>query len=227
MRTWQQFLEQKQVNEMQIDSLYAKAHVAVEIVKLYQPDLLNNIATIANLASGAYGVYNSGENQKIIPAQLQQSLIYYGRVTKHNLDNIPKKTLMQYYPGIQETEIQESDTIHVNVARIMREAGSDFEAIMEIAATIIHECTHESERETTGSTSEAGPVAAEHRFMAWVEQNQGMLMSRFQELQGDTVGPKGQLPGLQAAMKTPGTMPSPSVQSQPYTADYLRTPGSS
>jgi hypothetical protein len=34
----------------------------VDLVKLYQPNLLEKISVIANLASGAYGIYNSGEN---------------------------------------------------------------------------------------------------------------------------------------------------------------------
>lgn len=192
MRTWKEFLEV--TDERQLDQLYSKAHIATQIVGMYSPRILDNISVIANLASGAYGVYNSGENQKILPKDVETNLIYYGRVNKRTLDNIPKKTLMQYYPNIPQTAIRESDTIHVNVRRIMQEKGSDFEAIMEIAATIIHEATHEMERETTGTTSEVGPVAAEHKFMQWAIQNKNMLMSRFQELQGDVVGPAGSLP---------------------------------
>ena len=192
MRTWQEFLEA--TDERQIDQLYSKAHIATKIVGMYAPRILDNIAVIANLASGAYGVYNSGENQKIIPRDVQNNLIYYGRVNKRQLDNIPKKTLQQYYPNMPANAIRESDTIHVNVRRIMQEKGSDFEAIMEIAATIIHEATHEIERETTGTTSEAGPVAAEQKFMQWAMQNKNMLMSKFPELQGDVIGPPGSLP---------------------------------
>jgi hypothetical protein len=192
MITWQEFLEA--TDERQIDQLYSKAHIATEIVNLYNPRILDNIAVIANLASGAYGVYNSGENQKVIPPEVQNNLIYYGRVNKQQLDNIPKKTLQQYYPNIPANSIRESDTIRVNVRRIMQEKGSDFEAILEIAATIIHEATHEIERETMGTTSEAGPVAAEHKFTQWAMQNKNMLMSRFPELQGDVIGPAGSLP---------------------------------
>lgn len=186
MRTWKEFVEQ-------IDQLYSKAHIAVEIVKLYNPHLLENIAVISNLANGAYGVYNSGENQKIIPKNVESYLIYYGKVNRRNLDLIPKRTITQYFPNIAN-QVKESDTIHVNVRRIMQESGSDFEAIIEIASTIIHEATHEIERETTGTTSEQGPVAAEHKFMSWVEGSKSMLMSKFPELSGDVVGPKGSVP---------------------------------
>lgn len=192
MITWKEFLQN--TDARQLDQLYSKAHIATEIVKLYNSRILDNIAVIANLASGAYGVYNSGENQKILPKDLETNLIYYGRVNKRQLDNIPKKTLMQYYPQMQLNSIKNSDTIHVNVRRIIQEKGSDFEAIMEIASTIIHEATHEIERETMGTTSEAGPLAAEHKFLQWVNSNKAMLMSRFPELQGDVVGPAGSLP---------------------------------
>ena len=193
MRTWHEFIQA--VDERQIDQLYSKAHIATEIVKMYNPRILNNISVIANLASGAYGVYNSGENQKVVPKDVESNLIYYGRIDRRSLNNIPKKTLMQYYPQLPQDAIKTSDTIRVNVRRIMQEAGSDFEAIIEIASTIIHEATHEMERETTGTTSEVGPVAAEHTFINWVKQNRNTLMSRFPQLQGDVVGLAGVLPG--------------------------------
>jgi len=184
----------KAADESQIDSLYTKAHTAVEIVRMYQPELLADIATIANLSSGAYGVYNSGENKKMLPPDKEKQLVYYGAVRRHNLDMIPKKTLMQYYPDLHPEQIQDSDTIHVNVHRIMQESDSDLEAILEIASTIVHECTHEKEREATGQTSEVGPVRAEQAFMAWARQNMNALTRRFPQLQGDVVGRKGQLP---------------------------------
>lgn len=192
MLNWREFV--KAVDERQIDQLYSKAHLATEIVKLYNPKILENIAVIANLASGAYGVYTSGENRKTLPKDVESNLIYYGHVNRHNLDMVPKKTIKQYYPQIPDTAISQSDTIHVNVRRIMQEMGSDFDAVIEIASTIIHEATHEIERETTGTTSEAGPVAAERKFKAWAESNKNMLAQKFPELQGDVVGPAGFLP---------------------------------
>lgn len=191
MTTWKEFVHK--ADERQIDQLYSKAHIAVEIVNMYNPRILDNIAVIANLTSGAYGVYNSGENQKVLPKDLEANLVYYGRVNRKNLDNIPKKTLSQYYPQAAN-QIREADTIHVNVRRIMQESGSDFDTVVEIASTIIHESVHEMEREQTGTTSEVGPVNAERAFKQWVTGNIQSLMSRFPELQGDVVGPKGTLP---------------------------------
>jgi hypothetical protein len=192
MLRFEQFV--RAADESQIDSLYSKAHTAVEIVRLYQPDLLTDISTIANLASGAYGVYNSGDNRKVLPPEMEKQLVYYGPVRRHNLDLIPKKTLLQYYPNLRPEQIKDSDTIHVNVRRIMQEAGSDMAAILEIASTIVHEATHQREREATGQTSEAGPVKAEQAFYSWARQNMRTLMSRFPQLQGDVVGARGQLP---------------------------------
>jgi hypothetical protein len=192
MLNWREFVEA--ADERQIDQLYSKAHIATQIVNLYNPHILDNISVIANLASGAYGVYSSGENRKVLPKDLEANLVYYGKVNRHNLDMIPKKTIHQYYPQVPENTIRQSDTIHVNVRRIMQEMGNDFDAIIEIASTIIHEATHEMERETTGTTSEAGPVAAERKFKSWVEGNRNMLLQKFPDLQGDVIGPPGFLP---------------------------------
>lgn len=52
----------RNIDSSQIETIYNKAHIAVDLVKLYQPNLLEKISVIANLASGAYGIYNSGEN---------------------------------------------------------------------------------------------------------------------------------------------------------------------
>jgi hypothetical protein len=171
MISWQEFLEQiHPIDERQIDMLYHKAHAAVELVRKIRPDLLDNIATIANLASGAYGVYSSGENKHLLPPDIQTYLVYYGKVNKQNLDKIPKITLLQYYPQIPKDKIRESDTIHVNVRRILAEVKSDLEAILQIGATIVHEATHDTEFQNTGKTSEAGPEAAERDFIQKSQQ---------------------------------------------------------
>lgn len=174
MGSFKEFLQGQNIDESQIDSVYNKAHIAVELARTYdrmadKRDLLNNISVIANLASGAYGVYNSGENRKIIPPQLQQALIYYGRVTPQNLHNIPRSTIKKYYPQIKDDQIKNTDTIHVNIKRILSELPKDEDRIMEISSTILHEATHEWERENYGSTSEAGPLKTEAAFKAWMQ----------------------------------------------------------
>lgn len=122
MKTFKEFVGQKQnLDFSQITTVYNKAHIAVDLVRWYNPEILNNISTIANLASGAYGVYNSGENKKILPKDIQQSLIYYGKINPNSIGNIPEKTLLQYYPQIDKNKIQKSDTIRVNVRRIVNE----------------------------------------------------------------------------------------------------------
>lgn len=173
------------VDERQIDMLYDKAHLAVEIVRLYDmtlpKKLLTNISTIATLPSGAYGLYNSSENQKVISQQVQQQLRYkFGEdyLSKHTYHNIPKVILKRYIPQIDEKQIQPSDVIHVNVARIVRELGKTFKAVLEIASTIVHECTHEIEREETGKTSEISAKAAENKFMQWVKVNMPMIRQK-------------------------------------------------
>lgn len=173
IQTWQEFLTQKAdhaIDEKQIDSLYQKAHAAVELVQMIRPDLLRNISTIANLAAGAYGVYNSGENKHLLTPDMQKSLVYYGKIDPKNLDRIPRMTIEKYYPNIPKGKIRGGDTIHVNVQRILGETKSDLHAILEIGATIVHEATHENEFHTTGQTSEAGPEAAEKDFLTKAQQ---------------------------------------------------------
>lgn len=58
--------------------------------------------------------------------------------------------------------------------------------MLEIAATIIHEATHEIERETTGQTSEIGPQQAEKTFIQWATKNIKTIMQKYPELAGST-----------------------------------------
>lgn len=174
MGSFKEFLQGPNIDESQIDSVYNKAHIAVQLARAYDQmadrrDLLNNISVIANLASGAYGVYNSGENKKVIPPQLQQALIYYGKVTPQNIHNIPRATIKQYYPQIQDNQIKSTDTIHVNIRRILNEFPNDEDRIKEIASTVLHEATHEWERENYGKTSEVGPLKTEAAFKNWMQ----------------------------------------------------------
>jgi len=57
--TFKEFL-----NTQEIDSLYQKTKIAVQIVRMYNPNILQNIATIADLPNGAYGLYNSEKIKK-------------------------------------------------------------------------------------------------------------------------------------------------------------------
>ena len=98
------------------------------------------------------------------------------------MDILPKAVLKQYFPEIDEREIRESDTIHVNIRRILQEASSDLDAVLQIASTIVHESTHESEKEQTGKTSEVGPTAAEREFMNWAKTNMQKILSKHPEL---------------------------------------------
>ena len=55
-----------QVDERQINAIYDKAKYAVQLVRMYDKNLLKNISTIAPLTSSVYGMYSSGENKKAI-----------------------------------------------------------------------------------------------------------------------------------------------------------------
>ena len=170
-----------QVDERQIDALYDKAHIAVELVRAYRPQLLVNISTIANLATGAYGMYNSAENQKLLPPDVERWLIYRG-VQKDELGNIPSMMYQKY--GVKPQNIKSSNTIHVNVRRILSQARNDLEAVLQIASTIVHEATHSSERESSGLTDEIDPKAAEQQFMREMESKIPEILQKYPELRG-------------------------------------------
>lgn len=177
------------VDESQIDSVYDKAKISVKLVQLYAREnrlkLLNNISTIANLSSGAYGLYNSANNKKVINQMAMQKIRFkFGDdVFKSNkINSIPKVVIKKYVPDVQELDIQPSDVIYVNVSRIIREFGDTSQAILQIASTIVHEATHEKEREEKGSTSEVGPVMEEKKFLNWFKTNKVRLIQKFPQL---------------------------------------------
>jgi len=162
----------------QINSLYDKAHLAVQLAHQYRPDLFENISTIANLASGAYGVYNTADNQKAIPENIKQKIrwIYQDNITDQQMAMIPKSDIVNYFNQYKEVfpdvnvsslqnEISSDDVIRINVNRILNESESDYDAVIEIASTILHEALHEKEKEDTGATDETGPQQLEREFI--------------------------------------------------------------
>jgi hypothetical protein len=182
MINFKEWLNQKQTDSHEIESVYGKAHIAVQIVQLYDPNLLKNISTIANLSNGAYGLYNSGEVQKELPPDIQQKLIYNGQIDKSNINKIPNITLKKYFPELDQTKIKEADTIRVNVKRILSQVNNPLEAVLQIASTIIHEATHANEMQTLGHTDESGPEQAEARFRRWTQTNLKSITKKFPEL---------------------------------------------
>jgi hypothetical protein len=179
------------VEEREIDALYDKARIAVQLVRMYRPELLYNISTIANLASGAYGLYNSGENRDIIDPSIEQRLIYKhkGRVTKQQLARMPKRILKQYFPDLDMRYVNPGDTIRVNIKRILSQSRNDLEAVLEIASTIIHESMHDwekrgkEEKGVNGSPlTEITPQSEEKKFMQWAQSNLDWIVQQFPEL---------------------------------------------
>src|SRR5581483_11954454 len=192
MRSFREFVSSlsypaKPIDESQIDTIYSKSKISVELVRWYNPRLLDTISTIANLATGVYGIFNSGENQRQLPPDVEQNLIYYGHVSKGNIRNIPKKTLMQYYPNVKEDQIRDGYTVHVNVRRILRESKSDFEAVIQIASTIVHESTHKTDFQNTGKAPEGNAYGAERQFMDWVRRNMQAILSKYPDLKPDDI----------------------------------------
>ena len=169
MKTFNEWMGQKnKVDERQIDSIYDKAHFCIDLVNQFDPDLLSRVSTIANLAAGSYGLFKSDEASKQLPPNVERWLVYRG-VKKEQIGQVPQMILKKW--GVNEKEIGIGNIIHVNVRRILSQSKNDLDAILQIASTVAHESTHVKERELTGTSSETGPMAVEHKFMQWAQQN--------------------------------------------------------
>lgn len=173
----------------QIDQLYDKAKYAIKLVQLYgrstNQRILHNISTIAPLNSGVYGLYNSGENKRVIgPSAANKIKFKFGQnaLQNQNIQTLPQQVIKQYIPDIDERQIAPSDVIHVNVGRIVRELGDTREAVIEIASTIVHEATHEIEFQYKGKTDENGPRKAERDFRNWISSNWSLVLSKIPQL---------------------------------------------
>ena len=105
--------------------------------------------------------------------------------SSQKINKIPEVVIRKYIPDISPDEIQQSDIIHVDVKNILSRYGDSPEAIVEIASTIVHECTHELEVELTGSTRD-GPGSAvekaEAKFKKWVEMNKRIIAQRIPQI---------------------------------------------
>lgn len=181
-------LDNDLVDDTQINRVYDKARIAINLVRMYSKatnkKILNNISTIANLASGAYGLYNSKYNKKVLSKIASDKIRFkFGDdVIKNNqIHNIPEVIIKKYIPEISDRDIVPSDVIFVNVSRIVRELGDTPEAIIEIASTIVHESTHEKEREEKGYTSEIAPQNEEKLFKIWIKNNP-MVKNKIMEM---------------------------------------------
>jgi len=177
------------VDESQIDSQYVKAKISVKLVRLYDQvtglGLLKNISTIATLNAGAYGLYSSSENKKIIGPQIVNKLkMKFGTdvMAANKINTIPNAVIKKYIPDIDVRQLQPSDVIRVNVRKHLATHGDTLDAIIEIASTIVHECTHEMELQNLGQTSEVGPVAAERKFVTWFRSNWTSIRQKIPEL---------------------------------------------
>lgn len=186
------------VDESKIDVIYDKAKLSVKLVQLYDETksgnindppgrrkLLLNINTILPLSSGVYGLYMSSENKKIIGKNVlnKMRLIFPQDVMlNQKLQTLPNFVVKKYVPDLDERQLQPSDTIHVNINKIVNQFGDSIESIIEIASTIVHEATHELELQYYGKTDETGPTREEGLFVNWVKRNWSTISKRIPQL---------------------------------------------
>jgi uncharacterized protein YicC (UPF0701 family) len=158
------------IDSSQIEVVYDKAKIAVNLVKKYKPDLLKNVSVIANLTSGAYGVYT---HFKVKGKNVSASgIVYDGEEKKIELNQLPQQLLHQKFPNVNPNKLQKGDVVKVNINRILNDPRikTDFETVKQIALTIVHESKHKQEVDETGKTSESGPMQAEREFLMILEK---------------------------------------------------------
>lgn len=177
------------VDSSQIERLYDKAKLSVKLVQMYSKltnqNLLKNISTIAPLAAGVYGMYMSKENKKVIGKETvdkMRLLFPKDMMLQQKLQTLPNAVIKKYIPDVDDKQLQPTDTIRVNVKKIVDKLGDSKESVLEIASTIVHEATHEIELQNTGKTNEIGPKNAEAKFIQWANQNWNMIKTRIPEL---------------------------------------------
>ena len=182
------------VDSTQIEAAYNKAKLSVKLVQLYDSStnqhLLKNINTIATLGSGVFGMYMSHENRRAIGKNLvdQFKLLFpQDMMLGQKLQTLPSAVIKQYFPNVNERDLQPSDTIRVNVHNIVSKFGDTKEAIVEIASTIIHEATHDIDFHNNNKTqlpkaqAETSAENAEKAFKNWVQKNWEFIKQRIPE----------------------------------------------
>jgi hypothetical protein len=183
------------VDEKQIDTAYNKAKYAVRIVQLYdqatKQNLLTRINTIANLQSGAYGIFMSSEDRKYFSSKaikglrmvFDKELLDSGKIHQVAKSVILQK-LNQAGISLGPNDLIANATIRVNIAKHLSDSRySELDRIVRIASTIVHEAVHVKEHEEQGRTGEMGPEAAEKHFRQWAHQNWNMILSKIPDLQ--------------------------------------------
>lgn len=193
-REWmnQNTLGTELVDSSQIERLYDKAKISVRLVQEFdktlpkEDKLLNKINTILPLSSGVYGLYMSKENKKVIGKQVMDRLkLMFPKdmMLNQKINQIPLVVLRKYLPDVDEKLIQPSDTIHVNVQKILSDTKNDHkQAIIQIAATIVHEAKHNDEFHDTGKTNEIQPEKFESKFIDWANKNWEQLKNKIPDI---------------------------------------------
>jgi hypothetical protein len=177
----------------QISSDYAKAKYAIDLVRAYdatKPDkegnvlekrkLLINIGTIAKLSAGpkVFGLFKPEEDHQMVVGP-QNNVNQINQFFKGKLSLAPESLVKKYFPNLAPTSIMQSSIIRVNVPKIVQVFGDSPKAVLEIAKTIVHEATHQLERQITGDTKDGPNTAverAEAEFENWALKGAGKDM---------------------------------------------------
>ena len=209
-----EFVDESQIDSIYNKSKYAVQIVQMyDQTRPMGQKFLPNIRTIATLNQGVYGLYTSADDFNVLPTDIDNLIFSTNRndhqqyptvpansattleklqnsnpqhlrpEDKSKLQKLPLAIIDKYYPNLKG-KIKPSDVIHVNVQKHVQEKGDTLAAIVEIASTIIHECTHELDRKNAiqSQDSEEHPKAEEIAFKKWFSSNKSQILSKIPAL---------------------------------------------
>jgi len=182
-----QFLGTTSVEASQIESMFGKAHEAVNMVNRFNSSLLMNISFIFNFAkSGAYGVYLSALDRAIKTKALAKKLEQQGyeiKTTGEGLTAFPKKDMDKTPEQIQrdidtlyaDLESKGGTAIGINMNSVLSASKQDamemqavdpdvwqWIAVLHLGGTIVHEAIH-----AKGNMGEGPSGQGEQAFVKW------------------------------------------------------------
>ena len=175
------------VEASQIESMFGKAHEAINLVNRFDASLLRNISFIFNFAkNGAYGVYLSELDRAIKTSALKKKLEQQGyeiKLTQNGLTAYPQKEISKTPEDIQkdiDSLYQDLDSkggsaIGINMNSVLNAAKSDVTesnfkdpdawqwiAMLHLGGTIAHEAVH-----AKGAKDEGPSEQVENNFIQW------------------------------------------------------------
>lgn len=161
------FLEMINIDSSEIEKVYNKSKISVNLVKKLRPKLLEKISIIGNIATtidgkNIFGVYTYWKTNKGKPITL----------TSDTNNSIPINTIKSTYPNFNIKNLKKGEIIRLNIKNILKNSKTDLDAVIKIAGVIVHEAVHANEILIKKLSSEVNPTIEQNKFLNEVNNNQ-------------------------------------------------------